>query len=566
MAEVDQFAEDLPSKIASATILKSGMINPKSYDVDDKYREGTTKDDVHSTPALVDILIKDPKIQVDAKILGYNPKENNFGYTKLNRDSFIEAFKSQKLKESDCFGWETGQNTSQVGVDYVPLLGGPFNKQLYYYDYLRMHALAFHAYHHDPVALRLVHTLRDFTLGRGFRIDATTKKGRALVRMVEDANQLPEMMDYIAREISIYGENMLWELPGNESRITYNLGLNQKVPTAPIPRFRVIDPSCIWEIVTYPEDITRVLYYQWVAQTQYQMYTGRDQGSPVPSSKFIIRQIPGGEIIHTKINCVSNEKRGRSDLFPILGFLKRLRDSVDYSIISMQKASAWSIDTAIKGSQTDIDNYIASINSQGQFAPPGSEFVHTEAITRTYLSNAATSRSTGNNSAFDWTLNMIAMGFGVPVSYLGTHQSGGQTRASALVATEPVSKMFENRQDVYERIIQRIFTRLFSKYGIDDQVEITFPEIVTQDRSAKLKDLSLAVMEGWMTKERAATIAAKEFGVEEFEYDKEQADIVGETPAAPAPLSQPAEEPGGDSEPSAITDKDRRAVAMNNKP
>ena len=72
-----------------------------------------------------------------------------------------------------------------------------------------------------------------------------------------------------------------------------------------IPRVRLIDPSTVWEILTPPEDINQPIAYQQVFPTQYQIYTGIDKGGVVPSSKFIMQQIPAEEVLHFKINCVS---------------------------------------------------------------------------------------------------------------------------------------------------------------------------------------------------------------------------------------------------------------------
>jgi len=333
---------------------------------------------------------------------------------------------------------------------------------------------------------------------------------------------------------------------------------------------RLVDPSAIWEVVTYPEDITRVLYYQWVAPTQFQMYTGRDNGEAVPGSKFIMQQIPGEQMQHHKVNSVSNEKRGRSDLFPVLGYLKRLRDTVNYNLVSLQKQAAWSIDTTVTGGQADLEAYAQEQEALGTIAPAGSEFVHTDKVKREYLSNQG-AKAGGASSAFEWCMSMVAAGTGYPISYFGTHLSGGQTRASAIVSTEPIAKRLEARQLVYERIVQGMWKRVMSHFGIKAECETTWPEIITADRTAKLKDLALAEELRWISPRRAATIASKELQVSKYEYDTEQKNIeedkaqgLGQpTVGAPAPLTAPGAVP--QNSPSALTSGERKEIKDNGR-
>jgi hypothetical protein len=411
-----------------------------------------------------------------------------------------------------------------------------------------MISASYYAFNHDPAIKAMTSILCDFTMGRGFQLHADNPAAQVLWNAFSEVNNLHEQFDSFAQELSIYGESMLWWLPGKQARISQGrLSVGETVPTGMLPRVRLIDPSNIAEIITIPEDIMQgVLYYVWLAPTQYQMYTRDNQ----PSNKFIYQQIPAEQIMHTKINCVSNEKRGRSDGFPALGYSKRLRDGVNYGLVAQQKAAAWCIDTTIAGDASDLETYIQYQREQEHHNgvhTAGSEFVHTEAIKREYLANSATSKG-ADSPVFSWCLNMVAMSYGIPINYLGTHLSGGQTRASALVATEPVSKKFERRQQVYERTLKRMFTRLCKQFGIESGCEIIFPELITQDRSTMLKDLSLAQANGWMSARRAAEIANKEFDAKDFNYQNELADIKADDEALGlsigAPPLQPLTAPG----------------------
>lgn len=581
--------QDEAQKHSRMSVLKNVSFDERKYEFDDRFKEASSIKDAHTLSELVKFAENDPKVEIEAKVLALTG--DGMKRVKLDKKGFIEAFKRNQLNPNhtqairkfsesyDSFANDSDTSTANsglVGDDFIPLLGGPFNKNLPYYDYLRMHALSFHAFHHDPLAKRIIHTIRDFTLGRGWRVDCKgkdEKEALALWRSFEEVNDLYSLINYAIVELATYGEIMLWKLPQNQTKISFDVAPSQKPKKGLLPRYRLIDPSTIWEIVTYPEDITRVLYYQQIFPTQFQIYPGTDQGEPVPTSKFISQQIPAHEVLHVKINSVSNEKRGRSILFPILGYLKRLRDSVTYSVISDQKNAAWSIDTTVEGSQTDINQYCSDQMAQGTIAPAGSEFVHTDKIKREYRSNQA-AQGKGSPS-FEWCLSMIAAGAGIPVNYFGTHLSGGQTRGSAVVATEPVAKMFEHYQFVLEQVLRRMASQLFKDFNLDADIEVTFPEIITQDRSQKLKDLSAAQMEGWITRERAATVAAKELGFTDYEYQLESEGIEKEKttdPASQAPLSTPPQmgnqvsntlntDPKQDPlKPSAVTSDERRNI------
>lgn len=563
MAGTDDFVvegEEPKSKAERVRILTANAFKPGEYEIDTAWKKGDPSNPLacKTVAEMIECLDKNPDVALDAQFLAVNPKtgaRQSFKVSKGDRQKFIESYKARdaKFQESGSFdgdGFSGSINQGLVGNDFVPLLGGPFDKQLYYQDFMMMQAAAFWAYHHDPFGHATVDIILDFTLGKGFRIDFEDKKHQALWEAFTEANNFLEQFLYWAKELSIYGESQWWWLPDNQTQISWQRRPGETPsPTSPvIPRIRVMDPSLFWDKITHPEDINTILAYQWVAPTQYQIYTNVEKtGERLPSSKFIYRQIPGEEIIETKINCVSNEKRGRSDLFSVLGYLKRLRDTVNWSIIGMQKAAAFAIDTTIEGGQADIDAYIQDQAANGSVAPAGSEFVHTKKIERKYIGNAATDGA-GKSGAFDWVLNMIAAGGRIPVSYYGTHLSGGSTRASAIVATEPVAKRFEGRQSVYDRCLQKIVKGWAQKVGIGSnyKVKITWPEIITQDRSQKLKDLALAEQAKWFSPQRAAETAAKELGADDYIYATEQAQIKKQSDAeiAPGPLQQPLTQPG----------------------
>jgi len=551
------------TKAKRSTVLRSQCFDEKKYEYDFSFKAGNVNDplSVHTTVEMLECLERNKNVELDAKVMGI--QEGQLVSKRISKEKFRESYVKSpwdqvKFKESSN-AFATGFDPFPgVGNDFTPLLGGPFYKNLYYYqDYIRMHAEAFFAYHNDPVARAFTQITRDFVLGTGYEVQCDTNDRQGQVALAawkafEEANDFQEQIDQAVTETSIYGEIMFWELPSHQAKITYQLSGKDTDPKAIIPRLRIIDPSNIVEIITYPEDITRPLAYIWLTPTQYQIFTGglnsdSSDSMPIqPTLKFIYRQIPAEQMHHFKINSVSNEKRGRSDYFPIFAYLKRLRDSVDYSLIGLQKASAWAIDTEIDGDQADIDAYVQAQAALGTIPQAGSEFVHTKAIKRIIL--AAQGKGGVASDAFSWSLSMACAGVGIPVSYLGTHLSGGSTRASALVSTEPVAKKMEKRREFIKRIIRRAWAIVMKQAGLPMiDCNIIFPEIITQDRSQKLKDLLLMQQSRWISPERAAAMAAKEIGIQNYSYQVELEKMKEELPEVPMPLTTPGAV-SGDSE------------------
>lgn len=545
-----------------------------------KERDPQRPEDIRTTAEMLSFLDRDKNAILEARVIAH--KDGQFGFRKLDGAKFKEAFlsnnKSRRNFREVYSGYDdfsrggiAGGFANTVGQDFTPLLGGPFYKQLYYYnDWLRQHQDCFYAYHHDPYGKATVNILVDFTLGKGFSVDFESEVMQVLWDSFVKVNDFQEMFRSYAKELSAYGENMIWKLPDNEKYIVYprNPKNLADVPHTFIPRIKIVDPSNIVEIITYPEDMERKLAYVWLTPTQYQIYSAKDpqNGQVVSGTKLIYQQIPAYQMFHHKINSVSNEKRGRSDLFAALPYFKRLRDSVNYEIIAQQKNCAWAIDTTVDGDDNDIQSYMDAQQALGTIPNAGSEFVHSKAIERKYLGNQGNAK--GVSSAFEWTLSMIAASTGIPISYYGTHLSGGSTRASAIVATEPVAKRFEMRQQVYKKIIGDVVDWLRDYWGIKSDYKITFPEIITQDRTAKLKDIYLAETAKWISPERAADMAAVELAIDDYDWGTEQDKINSQqAEEAPVPMANPITAPpatASGSSSSAVTKDQRKAISDNN--
>jgi hypothetical protein len=577
VTDADDFEKPSAERLAVAGMIENqafaGNRNPfdpdgKAYEFDESYKPWKKGEDprtIHTVPDMVRYMKENKDVEIDARVFHVGG-DRKARMRKMGRDKFLEAFKSRKTtfrENIDAFQYDMEGGGSQIGSDSLPLIGGPFTKQLYYTDYIKTHLSTFYAYHHDPLARRFVNVMKHFTLGKGFSVDCDDKRALILWDAFVEVNNYMRRFKQLALELPTYGEIMQQWMPNNAKFFTWQLP-DKEIPKGMIPRVRLVDPSTIWEVITYPEDIERVIAYQQIFPTQWQMYTAKGDGDTnVPSTKFIYQQIPAADMYHFRVNSMSNEKRGRSELFPILSYLKRIRDLANYSLVREMKDAAWCLDTTIKGNATDLAAYMASQQQLGTIPHAGSEFIHTDKIEREYRGAEGTSRAASN--VWDWAISMCCIGTGIPFSYLGTHQHGGSTRASAIVATEPVAKLFEDRQSDYEEILLATSRRLFDLFGLKNaRLEITFPEIITQDRSAKLKDLALAESQGWITKHRAAEIAAKELGISDYDYEDEQLEINSSAPVAAEPdpsIATPLTNP----KPSGLSGQEKSGIKNNDR-
>jgi hypothetical protein len=71
---------------------------------------------------------------------------------------------------------------------------------------------------------------------------------------------------------------------------------------------------------------------------------------------------------------------------------------------------------------------------------------------------------------------------------------------------------------------------------------VIFPEIITQDRSQKLKDLALCEAQRWFAPNYTASAAAKEMGRQNFAYEQEIELMKQELPEIPMPLTAPPQQ------------------------
>lgn len=399
-----------------------------------------------------------------------------------------------------------GSFDSNQYTEFVPMTGGPFYKQLYLTDYLRMHGLAFEAWNHNPLAKRIVELVSQYTFGRRFKVRIKdARKEKAWKDFNSKFNIRESVSQYWVREYCIYGEIMV-------NKETWQL----------------VDPSTVWDIITDPDNIREVYYYYQSYPTAYQMFTGYSvPGEPgsakVPGSEYVIRQIPASKILHLKGNCVSNEKRGRSLFFPVLGWLKRVKDLYNAIVVRQWLMSCFIWDDTVKGNQSDIDAHAAQYATMPK---AGSTFVHNESVVRVPMPAIEGSGGRGNASGIgEEIIAFIATAIGLPKEFFNVISSGGGSRATALTSAEPFTKVIEDIQAKFESLLLVVAEEAFKAEGLDYQdgdVEFVFPSVTKDTTSETIKNIATGEALGYIAKQTAADMFAGEMNITNYDFEHEQ--------------------------------------------
>lgn len=452
------------------------------------------------------------------------------------RESIFSKLKEDGFLDGDDFGGAGGYDPNQYS-EFAPLMGGPFYRQMYMYDTLKQIAYAFEAVNHNPIAKAIIRILVQYGLGRRFDVRIKDPaQNNAWAQFNNQHKIVDKICTFWGKEAETYGDFILdtdyWES---------------------------VDPSTIWDIITDAEHVNDEYYYYQSYPTAYQMFTGfkvpQEPGSEdQKASDYIVRQIPAMKLLHMKLNCMSNEKRGRSSIFAVLGWLKRFKDLMNAQVIREWLYSCFMWDVEINGSQSDINNYMAANN---EIPLPGSRHVHNQQVKMTPLPAIPSATKSGSAGVYESLLCFIAVACGIPKEFLNivSSTSGGGSRAGALTSAEPFTKMVEDIQARWESFVKDIFVKAMGQVGIQasrDDVEVLFPSVTKDATSDVLNNLVLCEQQGWFDNQMCAEMAAKEMNVTEFNYMEVQQKKLklaraGFTqPNTPAPGSRFGNGQGGD--------------------
>jgi len=342
--------------------------------------------------------------------------------------------------------------------EFIPLLGGPYYKQLYQYDYLLMHGQCFQMSNHSALAAAAIKILTRFVIGRGLTFTIKDEQCRTVWNEFWDRNDMKNKARQEARDISWQGELMLRFYERKAGYLTM------------IP----VDASSCWEVVTDPEYVDQVYYYHFQWPAPYQTWVS---GS-IPITQYFIQQVPPTNIQHIKLNISAQERRGRSDLLPVLPWIKRFDDFYDGQTMKaiLEANLVWKL--KILGDDADIEA-IMNDPRLTTLPPPGGVWAENEAVNLEPLAASLTS-SRGSTGIGQQLANIVFAGLNLPGDYANI-ENGGAARATALVRTDPSTKTFEDRQQIlresFENVYDRVMEAALREKRITPKAAASEPEV-----------------------------------------------------------------------------------------
>lgn len=492
-------------------LLNPDMLQGKFVEFFDPYMKQTAQACVESVRWIErGIVKKDGKLQESIRPVRVKPSDL------LSIEKDAKAKLPKKLREADWFslGMDQPGQASRAGV-YLPNPPGPYTKQLYLQQRWEMLEKCFEARNHDPILHGAVATLTAFVIGEG--VDFKSKDQRPEVQAfwdefedrVELQRRLPVWSDMLSTDGNLFlRKRAVIESPGLTDLVS-------------------LDSGTIWEIITDPEDLRKKFAY-WQQYSSPYLIQSVDG---VPFVKYIINLIPADEVIHLKINCQEHEKFGRSDLFSALSTSMMLRDIMKFRAIRTMVESKLCVDHIIDGDEADIARH-ANASGTDLSCPEPIETWHSKAEEITF--HQWQGSGTPKSGLRDEMVSEEAVAMGLPKEYIGAGDQA--SRATALTSTEPAAKLIKRRQTEFEYPLRQLYVSVIregKKYGLlpadaSEEVEITFPEIISENKTERIGNIVMAYTNKFISLETAATMVAKELGITSYDFNTENGKVVAE--------------------------------------
>ena len=247
-----------------------------------------------------------------------------------------------------------------------------------------------------------------------------------------------------------------------------------------------------------------------------------------------------GSCFYTKVNAVSNQSRGMSDLLQVGDWIDQA-DDVLFSLADREQyAGYFSFDVTVEGAD---EAKVRERAKYYQMNPPekGSVMVHNE--TETVQIFAPDLKQAGSIETFRAVLGLILGGMGFPVHWFGYGDDAN--KATATAQGDPTSKSLEHDQGIVRDMLvymcqfaadQAEIAGAFSPDEDGYEITLSLPEVTTRDLTritASMQALTISLVNGvdagWITQDTAAEAFAKILGEMDIQVDPaeelEQADM-----------------------------------------
>jgi hypothetical protein len=224
---------------------------------------------------------------------------------------------------------------------------------------------------------------------------------------------------------------------------------------APISNRVVIDPIPPWWV----EDFVLDPDFRVIVRA-YKVRFRRGGSMEQQGISQEVEEVPADRVLHVAINKLGYELRGRTELLPILPWLKAYKDFLEDRIRINRLKGAMLYDVSIKGSQPGT---IAAKRAQYRTPPPpNSVVIHSDAETW----QTVDPKINADNVAEDGrqTKLAIAVGFGLPEYALGDGENAN--RATSSSQQLPMLANFADYQDTLGHFWHEVY-----EFVIDGAIE-----------------------------------------------------------------------------------------------
>ncbi|HDS30317.1 MAG TPA: phage portal protein [Firmicutes bacterium] len=359
---------------------------------------------------------------------------------------------------------------------------------------------AYSAWCKNPLAGQIVNLTTWFVMGKGIGFRAKDDRVQsALMKFWRDPeNDMQATQHWMSNELQIYGELFI--------RFFVN-------PINGAVRIALVDPMEIRDVVTDPDNVRKAVAYlreyrrRAVDDEWIEGFRNRDFGL-THGDEEVKEIIDAREIIHVKVNNVSNRTRGMSELYRILPWLDAYERWLQDRVVLNRAKGTFAFLRKIPVSPERAGGPVVRDSAGKVRIPkPGSILVVHEAEDWQVLSpgiGADDAKEDGRALKL-----MIAAGSGIFEHYLGDPSTGNlaTTRSMEL----PMVRKFEDRQRLFETVFGRIFQRVIDAgirsgvlpTDVDKTVEVNFPPIVPDDVETLTRTLVEQVNAGLISKDSA---------------------------------------------------------------
>ena len=346
----------------------------------------------------------------------------------------------------------------------------------------------YRAYRENPLAYAIVEQQTSFVLGGGAKVVARDARVQRWIDKFwnDKDNRMGRRIYSIQTELALFGEQFIRFFADD---VTGRVVVRQ------------LDPLYVKGIRTDPDDLERVEAYLWAPPRE-------GVAGQLESGVWI----PASEVLHVAVNKVSGSLRGRSDLAPVLPWVRRYREWLDDRIVqnALKSAVVWDVSVAGAGQQE-----LNRMRARWASAPErGMVLFHNE---NEVWKPVKAEIDAGDASADGRAIRlMVATGALLPEHYLA--EGGNANRATAAEMGLPAMKRFQRRQELLREVVGEMMERVIEegvKAGrlgprVDRGFVVQFEELTAsplEGVAAAVERLSQALAvaseRGWVSQEEA---------------------------------------------------------------